>query len=541
MASQHIQVVTPPSKDTTVQAFFQNIRARKEPGSVPPVYGGGQLNLEMPRVLNVPGVPLPCWEPAADFEAVNAHFSAQVHAFFGGLREIEDMAAKQSPDEEALIGAGGFQPGIRICNQVIEPDPDAWGGDQNCLHRTFHHSRRLTVQDVDSLPVLNTVTELLIVPEAAFSGDPLGMRPVSIRTPLDVATRLPQLRRLLCPWLGEHFPIPFTSKALRIISRVWAGPWRDDRAEFARGVRQAMPLLPSSLAKARLWFWRPNPSCRDEMDQAEQVPDLVGASSSTDNEFNNMDPVSLGLRELGSRLEELDTCALITPDLFPSGGDALSWARMRHLRIEFHPCAPDGSWYFSGPRGEDPYPMGFAITREEHYPPGQEDDDETHELMADERDKYWDEAPDICELRQPDMFRIRPIAERVNPLLLAFASSLQRQKMPSLQDAELFTWITWRPSQERAEEYQGSDEAPLSSGVEGISIMFRWGVKYEAPAAGGDRKGKVTWHVGEDWRPDDQVIGAFEDLVGEQDGEGNMEWKAFEFVEEREQEPQDFL
>jgi hypothetical protein len=277
------------------------------------------------------------------------------------------------------------------------------------------------------------------------------------------------------------------------------------------------------------------------MDQAEQLPDLVGASSSTNNEFNNMDPVSLGLRELGSRLEELDTCALITPDLFPSGGDALSWTRMRHLRIEFHPCAPDGSWYFSGPRGEDPYPTGFAITREEHYPPGQENDDETHELMSEEEDEYWDDAPDIYELRQPDMFRIRPIAERVNPLLLAFASSLQRQKMPSLQDAELFTWLTWRPSKERAEEYEGSDEVPPSSGVEGISIMFRWGVRYEAPAAGGDGKGKVTWHVGEDWRPDDEVIRAFEDLVGGQDGESNMEWKAFEFVEEREQDPQDFL
>ncbi|KAK3896719.1 hypothetical protein C8A05DRAFT_48355 [Staphylotrichum tortipilum] len=515
MASQHIQVVTPPSKDATVQAFFQNIRAYKEPGSVPLVYGGNQLNAEMPLLLNVPGEPLPCWEPAADFEAVNAHFSAHAR-LFDGLHEIEDMAAKQSPDEPALIGARGLQPGIRIANQVIEPDPDVWGCDRNCLHRAFH-TRRLTVQDVDSLPVLNSVTELLIVPEEAFSGDPLGMRPVSIRTPLDLATRLPQLRRLLCPWLWEHFPIPFKAKALRIISRVWAGPWRDDRAEFARG--------------ARLWFWRLNPFCWDEIDQAEQLPDLVGTSSSTNNEFNNMDPVSLGLRELGSRLEELDTCALITPDLFPSGGDALSWTRMRHLRIEFHLCSSDGSWYFSGPRGEDPYPTGFAITREEHYPPGQENDDETHELMSEEEDEYWDDAPDIYELRQPDMFRIRPIAERVNPLLLAFASSLQRQKMPSLQDAELFTWLTWRPSKERAEEYEGSDEVPPSSG----------GVRYEAPAAGGDGKGKVTWHVGEDWRPDDEVIRAFEDLVGGQDGEGNMEWKAFEFVEEREQEPQDFL
>ncbi|KAG7285620.1 hypothetical protein NEMBOFW57_010249 [Staphylotrichum longicolle] len=447
MASQHIQVVAPPSKDATVQAFLQNMRAHNEPGSVPLVFGGGQLHAEMPFLLNVPGAPLPCREPAADFEAVNAHFSAQVHAFFNGLHEIEDMAAKQSPDEPALIDADrGLQPAIRIGNQVIESEPDVWGGDRKCLHRAFH-SRRLTVQKIDSLPVLNHVTELLIVPEEAFTGNPFGMRPVSMRTPLDLATRLPQLRRLLCPWLWEYFPIPFTSKALRIISRVWAGPWRDDRAEFARG----------------------------------------------------------------------------------------------HLRIKFHPCAPDGSWYFSGPRGEDPYPIGFAITREEHYPSGQEDDNETHELMSEEEDEYWDDAPDIYELRQPDMFRIRPIAERVNPLLLAFALSLQRQAMPSLQDAELFTWLTWRPSKERAEEYEGSDEVPPSSGVEGISIMFRWGVRYEAPAAGGDRKGKVIWYIGDDWRPGDEVMRAFKDLVGGQGGEGNMEWKEFKFVEEREQDPEDFL
>jgi hypothetical protein len=213
---------------------------------------------------------------------------------------------------------------------------------------------------------------------------------------------------------------------------------------------------------------------------------------------------------------------------------------MRHLHVEFHPCAPNGSWYFSGPRGEDPYATGFAITREEHYPPGQEDDDETHKLMLDEEDKYWGDAPDMYDLRQPDMFRICPIAARVNPLLLAFALSLQRQMMPSLQEAELFTWLTWRPSKERAQKYEGSDEAPPTSDVE-ETVMFRWGVRYEAPAVGGDEKGRVTWQVGEDWRPEDEVLRAFADLVGGEDKEDNMEWKAFEFLGEREQDPDDYL
>lgn len=49
----------------------------------------------------------------------------------------------------------------------------------------------------------------------------------------------------------------------------------------------------------------------------------------------------------------------------------------------------------------------------------------------------------------------------------------------------------------------------------------------------------MTWQVGEDWRPEDRVIKAFEDLVcGDRD---NMEWKAFEFVEEREEDPEDYI
>jgi hypothetical protein len=289
-----------------------------------------------------------------------------------------------------------------------------------------------------------------------------------------------------------------------------------------------MPLLPSSLTKARLCFWKPHPQ-GDAFDQAAQMPDLVGASS----EFEGMDPLSLGLRGLGSRLEELDTRALITPDIFPSGVDSTSWLHMRHLKVEFYPCAPDGRWYFSGPRGENPHATGFTITREEHYPPGQEDDEEMHVLLSDEEEENTS-GEELYILRQTDMFRTLPIAEHINPLLLAFASSL-RQKMPSLEDAELFTWLTWRPSEERAQEYEGSDDAPPLA--EDQTIMFRWGVRYDAPK--GDGKGKVTWQVGEDWRPADEIMKAFEDLVGG-DGE-NIEWEAFEFVEERELDPADFM
>lgn len=531
MTSQHI-LATPPSKDAILNSLLEIVRTYNShlpTGRHNIVFAACELEAEMPLLLNPPGAPLACREPSVEFEAVNAHFSAQVHAFFNALHDLEDMADKPSSDDLELVRRDEcLRPVIRIINQSFDIYPD-------CLHRTFH-TRRLTVQNPDSLPLLHRVTQLRIFPDRAYDSETAHMRPVSLRMPLELATRLPHLRELDCPWLWELLPIAFTSRALRRIARVWEGPWRDSRVEFGRGVRHVMPLLPSSLTKVRLWFWKPSPS-GDETDQAAQMPDLVGASSlSSTNEFADMDPVSLGLRDLGSRLEELDVCALITPDLFHSGGDGLSWPRMLHLKVEFHPCAPDGSWYFSGPRGENPHATGFAITREEHYPPGrQEDDDETHALWSDEEDLYWGDE-DIYDHRQPDMFRTHPIMQRINPLLLAFASSLQRQKMPSLQDAELFTWLTWRPSEDRAQEYKGSDDAPPSSD-ENETVMFRWGVRYDAPK--GDGKGKVTWQVGEDWRPEDEVITAFKDLVG---GEGeNMEWKAFEFVGEREEDPEAYI
>ncbi|KAJ0270103.1 hypothetical protein COL940_011937 [Colletotrichum noveboracense] len=519
MASPRIQA-TPPSQDAMLDRLLTTGRHNG-------VYVGLRdcdLEAEMPLLLNRAGAPVACMEPSDDFEAVNAHFSVQVHAFFNALHTLENMADEQSPDETDFIRKpedGGLHAAIRILNQSYDIYADCW-------HRTFHN-RRLTVQNPDTLPLLNYVTRLRVLPAPSSSNEPdmhfVHMRPVSPRVPLGLAARLPHLRELDCPWLWERLPLAFSSQALRIFSRPWEGPWRDARVEFGRGVRQLMPSLPSSLIKARLWFWRLNPYGGDA-DQAVHMPDLVGASPSSPSEFEGMDPVSLGLRDLGSCLAELNIRALITPDLFRSS----SWPHMRHLRVEFHPCAPDGRWYFSGPRGEDPYPTGYAVTREEHYPPGSEDVEKTHALMSREEDEFEGDD-EMCLERRPDMFRILPIAERIDPLLLAFVSSLRRQDTPSLEDAEMFTWLQWRPSKDRAEEYEGSDQVPPSED-EDQTVMFRWGVRYDAPDGNG--KGKVTWQVGEDWRPGEEVIRAFEELVGG-DGE-DMEWEAFEFVGEREME-----
>ncbi|KAK3985447.1 hypothetical protein QBC44DRAFT_404631 [Cladorrhinum sp. PSN332] len=487
VASQLVRVTTPPPSEDDI--------CRRLPVHC------FSIEPRLPLLFNLPDGPSPCWESLDVFEAINTEVSAQVHTFFN-----------------APFG---------VCDST------------DCCHRAIH-TRRLTIENRDTLPLLNHVAQLRFFSQASAIGH--GVRPFSPRVPLDLATRPPSLRWLECPWLWERLPIAFESKAPRIFFRIWAGPWRDYRAEFARGVRDTIPLLPYSLTKARLWFWMPR-DWGDHMDQAMQMPDLVGAPddfehmdqamrqltlSSTTIEFEGKDPVSLGLRSLGSLLEELDIRALITPDLFPCGSSQTNlWSKMRHLKVEFYPCAPDGRWYFCGPRGEDPYPTGFNITEEEHYPPAQEHYKELHELLWDEMEE--NDTGDVLEdVHCTDTFRILPIADRINPLLLTFALSIQLDKMPLLQDAELFTWLRWYPSEARAKEYEGSDDAPSSNGD---GSMVRWGVKYDGPREGGDRKGTLTWQVGRNWKPSPEVIEAFRELV---DWDGvNMEWKDLEFVEER--------
>jgi hypothetical protein len=195
MASQHIQVATPPSKDAILEFLLENVRAcnaRLPPGRDKIVFGACELEAEMPLLLNRPGAPLSCREPPGEFETVNAHFSAQMHAFFNALHDLENMVDKPSSDDLDLCRLDEcLRPVICVSNQSFEPYLD-------CLHRAFH-TRRLTIQNPDSLPLLNRVTQLRILPDRDSTFDPINMRPVSLRTPLELATRLPQLRELDCP------------------------------------------------------------------------------------------------------------------------------------------------------------------------------------------------------------------------------------------------------------------------------------------------------------------------------------------------------
>ncbi|KAK4128909.1 hypothetical protein N657DRAFT_608773 [Parathielavia appendiculata] len=469
--------------------------------------------VDMPLLQNPQEDPLPCRESVEETTAVSAHFSAQFHALYEQLAAYHARSAaslaetKLAPIDEEK----GIEVEIRIGCQSFDRYP-------HCRHRIYY-ARRLTLQNSETLPALPFVRKLRIVQ----GSDPLQdfhfdrVRPVSLRVPLECLVHLPGAAEIDCPWLWEWLPVPAAGRPIRHFTRVWEGPWRDARHEFGAAMEKQEELLgglriPATLSKARLWFWQPRLACDD--DQALAMPDLVAPAQ--------QDPLSVGLRVLAAQLQELNLRAFVTEHLFPApdAPSSAQWSRMRRLIIEFHPLRPDGSWYFVGPRGEDPHPEGFAISEADHYPPLQTTAED------EEVDEQWDEDPQGGEEVDyfPNVFRTEPLAERIEPLLSAFASAVKN--MGALEEAELFAYLAWYPSESRADEY--GDEAPYDS-EKGV---HRWGVRYLAGDGNGDEgpvQAAVQWQVG-DWRPSQSVLDLFENL-------GRQEWLDFEFERERNIKP----
>ncbi|KPM41933.1 hypothetical protein AK830_g4639 [Neonectria ditissima] len=437
-------------------------------------------------MINPQESPLLCRETPEEFKPINAHFSAQIHALFNALKACEDSNSEGNGPEFHEDGMGL---GISVGLQSYDVYPDCW-------HRLFH-SRRLCLDDVAGLPVLSRVTKLQIDPDITYDLTFDRTRPVSLRVLPELLARLPALEELDCKWLWERAPVAFESPELRRYSREWEGPWRDSRHEFGRAVDELHNQMPLSVRKARLRFWRPRYAFRD--DQSIVMPNLVFPADE--------DPVSIGLRTLASHFEEFDLRAFLTPDFFKA---PVQWSRMRRLRIEFHPCQPDGRWYFVGPRGEDPNPEGFEVN-DKHYPPTSPNEDDTN------LDEEWDENWDEGDVYLPDMFRTEPLAQRIEPLLEAFATAVKG--IPVLEEAELFTHLSWNPSEDRLAEY--GDETPYDAEYGG----HRWGLRY-VPGKN-DAEGLVEWQVGA-WRPRESVIKLFEELDG--DMGVKMVWKSFEFM-----------
>ncbi|TIC90840.1 hypothetical protein CH35J_011063 [Colletotrichum higginsianum] len=472
-------------------------------------FGVSQYDLPLPLLVDdSTEKPLQCYEPAEETIAISAHMSVRIRALYKQIAAVYNGVV----DPPVSLGIK-----LEIQPQNFETEPD-W-----CHHRRYH-SRRLQLHDPETLPDLPFVSSLAIKSRAYGSSaeNATDVRPLSPLVPLQCLVHLPAVQEWNARWLWERpMPASMPSRVMREhYTWPWEGPLRDARHEFGAAIMDQEKHLcgkkiPASLTRAALHFW-PFFSL-PKHDQSVARPNLIHPA--------DKDPVSVGLCKLGAQLSLFDVRAVVTSDLFPSPEAPADqqWSQMRRFRLEFHTLRPDGRWYFVGPGGEDPHDSeegGYKISDTEHYP-RQTDPDEDMEL-----DREYGDDPECFVEYRLDMFRTEPCRDRIEPLLAAFAKSLTRDNMPSLDDAELFTHLWWYPSDNR--EVEGYD-LPMKLG-------HRWGVKFIA-GRGGEKKMKdgdaavaaaaaptppvVQWQVG-NWRPSEEVMSLFESL-------GRQEWLDLEW------------
>ncbi|KAI4929142.1 hypothetical protein J4E85_005767 [Alternaria conjuncta] len=475
-------------------------------------YGCLQYWLPLPLILvdEQADPPLPCHEPAEETLPISAHVSARIHALYSQSAAAYALV-KNPPTSIAL--------NIEIETQKYDTDDLEY---LVCYHHR-HHSRRLQLHNPEKLPDLPFISSLSIRSSCGSDADTArDIRPLSPLGPLQCLVHLPAVQEWIARWLWERsMPSALSSKVMREHwTWPWEGPLRDARHEFGAAIIDQEKHLcgkriPASLTRAALHFW-PFFSL-PKHDQSIARPNLIHPA--------DKDPVSIGLRNLGTQLSIFDIRAMVTPDLFPipDAPTPQQWSQMRRFRLEFHPLRPDGRWYFIGPRGEDPHDSeqgGYKISDTEHYP-REIDPNECGDLRA----QYDYEVTDGPEY-DVDMFRVQPCRERIEPLLAAFAKTLTRDNMPDLEDGEVFTHLWWHPSDEREVEEYG---LRMKKG-------HRWGVKFIAgrggkertdgdAAAAAPRPPVVQWQVG-DWRPSEKVMNLFERL-------GQQEWLDLEWTRHR--------
>lgn len=289
---------------------------------------GIKFTITFPELRESEEEPLKCRATPEDLHAMNELFTCQISELFVALNTIQDRAT-QSDDESKRIDLT-----IETTPQLIREDDH---GELPCYHREVHHWR-LRLLNPELLPELPLIESLVFAAEPPDRTDLRidGMRPVDLRTILDLISRLPNLEELYCTYLFERFLTSYDDDVIQQYARIWEGPWRDTRHDFAKAVEDSQQVVTqkhppwATLKKLDLCFWGADRrgGCAD---QKLPLPNLV--------HLQTHDPLSSALRVISQSLTELALQVIADSTIFwaPSTAepDSIppSWPNLKRCRV----------------------------------------------------------------------------------------------------------------------------------------------------------------------------------------------------------------
>jgi hypothetical protein len=425
----------------------------------------------------------PCRDSANDLVQADRHFTSQIHRLFSVLGSLESR-----------MNNSDFGDGVRLT--IFTPSRLVLDSALYCQHRAYV-SWRIHLLAPETLPPIKFIDTLVIRNGRDYSlldddldqGRP-SLRSLDLRILIDLANKLPRLRRFICKVGGEDW-MSYVSWAAYTANQyryVFEGPMRDSRHSFANLAPQ---MQFKDLKDLDLDFLSPM-TVIDWTDQRKSMPNLVAPASH--------DLFSTALRILSYPLRRLSLRGVFDDTLFCSRNASEhtpDWPNLEILNVAFHPVSPTGAWYFRGLEPES-VKSGFEVTSA-HYPPYETSS--ADQANHDDYDTYIDWDDTACA-----QFRAIPNDELIEPLLTAFARATK--DMPSLKAA-----VLWSPLQFLVGDVGHVYETIFRESEDSehcINRILGWGVIYTAPGFGMDSyqllqggpctKRQLWWKVA-NWRP----------------------------------------
>ncbi|KAJ4353386.1 uncharacterized protein N0V89_005115 [Didymosphaeria variabile] len=420
----------------------------------------------------------PCRESLEDLKALDEEFTRQIRLLFAVIRKLE-------------VRVQGLCPGnveLTIYTPFMDVDPNLF-----FRHRAFV-SWRIHLLAPQNLPVLGSIRSLRFVngtPFSPFKEPWRTLRKLDLRVIVDIANKLPNLNVLGCEIGGDEWPTPLRDEVTARLWRVYQGPRRDSRHDFAAALNEiALPAL----REVQLNFISPS-SHVEMLPHYEKMPNLTAPASH--------DPFSSSIRILSYGLRRMCIFAVVDSTLFiPSDGSTPSWPHLESLNIKFHMASPEGSYYFLGPGGglRSRRSSGYELQPQEAYPPlEQTAEDREDDMNVDYVDWVYTSSA---------QYRILPDDDTLGPFLAAFAESTKY--MPRLKEAALWCPLRYSVDDMMSTYDSEDDETEL---VDECIPDMAWGIAYTAPGEkafddhpGVDRAAsrQLWWKVGK-CRPSPRV------------------------------------